>query len=354
MPALLRDLQRSYQSKSYRASFPWIDQLAEVKDPALTSSLDSLLVTQLQNRNTSTTHLAMPENLRWEDIDYFSIAPTARKKQFPELDLDDYLDEISSELPSLSSSLLKKRKVSVTYLRGGPADNRWSLHQCLVSEQRFNEALYALIEGHWFEVNDSLVKSVDAEIQALPSSALALPPAFVGEHEGAYNERVADAQSNLALLDKKLVAPIGANSKLEFCDLMATDGSLIHVKRKTQSATLSHLFAQGRASAESIADADARRQIRKAITEQIGVADPSPWLLHIPETAERLNRANLTITYAVIANTKAAGVDWLPFFSRLSLSQTVRDLRRMGYTRIALDRIPIVPEPSATTSFPSS
>src|SRR5690606_22874756 len=37
--------------------------------------------------------------------------------------------------------------------------------------------------------------------------------------------------------------------------------------------------------------------------------------------------------------------DYLPFFSRLTLMQTVRDLNRLGFTKIALARVP-VEEPS--------
>lgn len=175
--------------------------------------------------------------------------------------------------------------------------------------------------------------------------AISLPPGRPGESEGDYNARAADGAPELTLLDKQLVAPDGATTRIEFCDLIATDGSLIHVKRKSRSSTLSHLFAQGHVSAEALVDGPLRDQVRAAITKAAGTADPSGWLALVPPGSAAPEREKVTVTYAVIANSKATGVEWLPFFSRLTLMQTVRDLNRLGFTKIALARVP-VEEPS--------
>ncbi|WP_171468058.1 DUF6119 family protein [Cellulosimicrobium sp. 72-3] len=347
LPALLRDLYKHYTATKYQDSFGWVDQLAEVKNPALIDSLDELMVDQLRVGETSSTHMAMPENLEWEDIEHFVIAPTKRQTQFDELDLDAYLAEPATKASGLTIDLLKNRKVSVKFIRGDEPVTKWSVYQCLVTEQRVEGKLYALVEGRWFEVADSLVNQVDAAVAALPSATVELPPGHPGESEGDYNARAAAASPDLTLLDKKLVAPDGATSKIEFCDLLSKDGSLIHVKRKSRSSTLSHLFAQGHVSAESLVDGPLRDQVRAAIKQAAGSTNPSAWLEFVPPNGTEPAREKVMITYVVIANSRASGVEWLPFFSRLTLMQTVRDLNRLGFTHIALARVPVEAPPAS-------
>jgi uncharacterized protein (TIGR04141 family) len=347
LPALLRDLHMHYTATKYQDAFGWVDQLAEVKDSALVDLLDRRMVDQLKVCDTNSTHMAMPENLEWEDIEHFSIQPTKRQAQFDEIDLDAYLAVPATKASELRVDLLKQRKVSVKFIRGDDPVAKWSVYQCLVSEQRENGKLYALVEGRWFEIADSLVTQVDAAVSALPTTTITLPPGHTGESEGDYNTRAAAASPDLTLLDKKLVAPDGATTKIEFCDLMGKDGSLIHVKRKSRSSTLSHLFAQGHVSAESLVDGPLREQVRSAIKEAAGSADPSEWLELIPPNGSELAREKVTITYVVIANSRASGIEWLPFFSRLTLMQTVRDLNKLGFTRIALARVPVEAPPTS-------
>jgi len=341
LPALLRDLYSHYTATKYQDAFGWVDQLAEVKDPALVQALDAQLVEQLKASDTSTTHMAMPENLEWEDIEHFLIVPTVRQTHFDELDLDAYLANPITKPSDLTVDQLKRRKVSVKFIRSAEPDDRWSVYQCLVSEQRYKEALYALIEGRWFAISDSLVAQVDTAIGAIPQATVSLPVGIPGESEGEYNARAAAESANLALLDKQLVGPDGATTKIEFCDLMSTDGSLIHVKRKTRSSTLSHLFAQGHVSAESLVDGALRDQVRSIIQKAVGAADAAPWLTFVPPSGSPPERDRITVTYAVIANSSAKGVEWLPFFSRLTLMQTVRDLNRLGFAKVALARVPL-------------
>lgn len=343
LPGLLRDLLALYRDTRYQETFGWIDHLAEAKDPSIIESLDQGLVAQLRRSDTSATHMAMPENLEWEDIEYFIIQPTARQATFDELDLDAYLAIPATRTPELTLEQLKQRKVSVKFISSADPVPRWSVYRCLVSEQRLNGNLYALIEGGWFEVAETLVGQVDAAIAAIPTATVTLPPGRPGESEGDYNARAAASSSDLTLLDKRLVAPDGATTRIEFCDLISTDGSLVHVKRKSRSSTLSHLFAQGHVSAESLVDPVLRDQVRLAIQDSVGELDPTPWLTLVPPSNEAVDRDKVVVTYAILANSAASGVGWLPFFSRLTLMQTVRDLNRLGFSKVSLARIPVEP-----------
>jgi len=341
LPDLLIRLYSYFMDTKYKASFGWIDHLAEVRDPDRIDALDDRLVAELKSMNTSSTHMAMAENLEWEDIEYFIVQPTVRQAKFDELDLDAYLAVPATKSYELTVDQLKRRKVSVKFLSSADPVTRWSVYQCLVSEQRLDGRLFALVEGRWFEVADTLVDQVDAIVSQIPVATVDLPPGRPGENEGDYNVRAAAASPDLILLDRQLVAPDGAKTRIEFCDLISTDGSLVHVKRKSRSSTLSHLFAQGHVSAESLVDSVLRDQVRLAIEKAAGEGDPSRWLELVPAGSEAPDRDLVTVTYAVIANSTAAGIEWLPFFSRLTLMQTVRDLNRLGFMRVALARVPV-------------
>lgn len=343
---LLRDLHLHYSDTKYQAAFGWIDHLAEVRDPTLVRTLDHQMISHLRVGDTGTTHMAMPENLEWEDIEHFLISPTARQMHFAELDLDLYLGHPATKAAELTVEMLKRRKVSVKFTRSAEADTRWNVYQCLVSEQRLDGDAYALIEGRWFSIADSLVTQVDSAIAAIPTATVSLPEALPGETEGEYNTRAASAAPDLTLLDKRLVSAEGATTRIEFCDLLSTDGSLVHVKRKSRSSTLSHLFAQGHVSAEALVDGALREQVRAAIQKAAGSADASRWLDLIPPSASALDRTKITITYAVVANSSSTGAGWLPFFSRLALMQAVRDLNRLGFMNVALVRVPVGSAPA--------
>src|SRR5262249_29442702 len=125
----------------------------------------------------------------------------------------------------------------------------WSIYRCLVFETELDGRLYLLSEGEWFEVEPDFATQVTTDVMQIPRVDLGLPAARKGEQEGAYNQRAAE-QCNLALLDRRTFRFGG--SPFEVADLLTADRHLIHVKRKTQSATLSHLFMQGRVSAEAL------------------------------------------------------------------------------------------------------
>jgi len=339
LSSLLKTLLGHYKETKYKSQFGWVDHLAEVRDLGTIAALETQLIAELSVQDTVSAHMAMPENLEWEDIDFFNIQPN-RDLIYEELDLDAYLAQDSTDAAHLTIDQLKTRKVKVKFASASTAIGRWTIYQCLVAEHRLNGSLYALVEGRWFSVAKSLVEEVDKAIAAIPSSSIALPTSKAGESEGDYNARAAATSNELTLLDKNLVAPAGATTKLEFCDLMGSDGSLIHVKRKTRSSTLSHLFAQGEVSARALVDGELRNQVRKAIKKSRGDEDATPWLSSVPPSSGTFTRDKLTITYAIIADSKAGGVDWLPFFSRLNLMQTTRSLVTLGYN-VHLLRIPV-------------
>jgi uncharacterized protein (TIGR04141 family) len=114
--------------------------------------------------------------------------------------------------------------------------------------------------------------------------------------------------------------------------VLASNGELVHVKRKSRSATLSHLFAQGIVSASTlIQDGYFRDQIRAVIEEIATPESRAQWLSLVPNSVGQVDRSRYAVSYVVIANSSRQRNDWLPFFSKLNLMQSGRQLSNMGF-----------------------
>lgn len=344
LPEICDKLLAAYERSDYKTDFGWIDQLTLVRDEERVKQLDQMLVGQLRNGGSSSTHLAMPEPIDWQDIDGFQIAGTYRHL-YEELDLDEYLIRLGGSVKKITLSLLKSRFVSVRFGRSGADDKRWNLYQCMVSEQNLDGKLFVLIESRWFAVDATLLDEVNRFVDGIPESQLNLVPARAGEVEASYNERLATSDAaNFIKLDARIKRPGGATSGIEFCDVFSRSGDLIHVKRKSRSATLSHLFAQGSVSAVTfLNDGYYRDQLRDLIESNEDLADGSKWLELVPASGDAVDQSKYCVTFAVVTNSSRDGRDWLPFFSKLNLMQQGKQLSGLGF-KLALSKIPIAAE----------
>lgn len=338
LPAICGDLLHAYRSESYKERFAWVDDLSIVQDRDRIAELDERVVNELRTRDTTATHLATPDPVNWDEIDSFAITGT-HPAEYEDLDLDRYLADLEDgDLAALTPALLRSRKVKVRYTRSSNWDARWPLYHALVSEQELDGALYVLIEGRWFEVSRSLADRVDQFVGRLDSSPLTFPASLPGETEPEYNLRVAAVDPERRLcLDAKILRPGGATTGIEFCDVLTCDGVMVHVKRKSRSSTLSHLFAQGTVAATTLlTDAEFRARLRAEIVSDAG--DRAGWSDLIPGPGEAPDRSAFTVSFVVVANSSRVGNNWLPFFSRLNLMQQGRTLDNLGI-RYTLDRV---------------
>lgn len=341
LPKLLGEILDAFAEDAYKDNFAWIDHLSLITDHVLIDALDERLAEQLALGDTGGTHMAMPEPLNWEDIESFKI--TGSQGIFQDLDLDEYLESLGDGRPKITVSILKGRRVAVKFLRSGEADGRWTVYNCLISEQRVSDQLYVLIEGRWLAISESLAEEVDAFAVALQSSQTTLLSSNVGETEPAYNKRVASqAVGDLLCLDAKIQVPGGASSGIELCDLLTVDGEFIHIKRKSRSSTLSHLFAQGSISATTfVSDGTYRDRVRAQIETSVDPSEMDKWLALVPDRNGSVDRSRYTVSYAVITNSNKPGADWLPFFSKLNLMQQGKQVLSLGFglsiTRVDID-----------------
>jgi uncharacterized protein (TIGR04141 family) len=329
-----------YSDTAYESDFGWIDQLKLVRDPQLVDRLDEMIVSDLRGAELGSTHMAAPEPLAWEDVDAFKIAGT-RSAEYDDLDLAAYLDGLAAARARITLADLKQRRVSVRYARDSKFIAQWVLYRCLVSEQVDAGNRYVLVEGRWFQIAATLVDEVDGFLGGIPSATLPFVPSRPGEAEGKYNERLAAAAPDMIKLDAKILRAAGASSGIEVCDVLTSGGAFVHVKRKSRSSTLSHLFAQGAVSATTfVSDGAFRDRVRERIQSDFG-SSGDPWLALVPPGNQQVKRnAGYQAVFGVIANSTKSGYDWLPFFSKLNLMQATKQLRSMGF-EVTVCRVPI-------------
>jgi uncharacterized protein (TIGR04141 family) len=318
------EILNAYRDNRYKAHFDWVDHLEEVRDKDTCETLNVEFLNALKQKNTGKMYLAAPEPLEWENVESFKISGT-RSYEYRDLDIDEYLAKLNPEtLNKITIDNLKSFRVSVKFSNDNIFIAKWPLFSCFVWETNYEDKLFTLLEGKWFQVETNFANNVKSFVSGILERDGYLPDAEPGEREDNYNKRVARENSGLFYcLDKKLIKPEGAISYIEFCDLCSKDKKFIYVKRKSRSSTLSHLFSQGAIAARTfLEDSVTRTKLSNLL--------PSEWQSIIPNPAERPSPVDYEILYAVLAKDKTS-VTGLPFFTQLNLMHHVKLLRQLGY-----------------------
>ncbi len=331
------ELLDAYQEDAYKKHFGWIDHLSQVRDKKVIQGLNDDLLRALRSGSTGKLHLAAPEPLEWETVEAFRIGGT-RHTEYDDLDIDDYLVALGDKKGDLTLDILKSSRIAVRYTGNDSFQYEWSLYDCVVWETTQEGRLYALVEGKWLEIEQSFAVRVRDFVKKIPSPTKKLPHAVFGEREEEYNRRVAEADSSrLICLDRELVKPEDAASPIELCDLLSIEKQFIHVKKKSRSATLSHLFAQGTVAARAfLGDGSVRKRVHEILEKKGKKTDE--WLSVIPGETTRPIASEYEVVYAVIIKPNGEWPSSLPFFSQLNLMQHAKLLHELGY-RVLLDQI---------------
>jgi uncharacterized protein (TIGR04141 family) len=330
IPAKCRQALKLFGWTTYKRRFPWVDHVQLVTDPIEIARLDHALDAQLAQTNYDLLYLAAPEIIDYERIDYFRYSGDTTR-QFYELDWGDYLSTVKRGPPTVSR--LRRESVGAYYAGSPEPDHRWSVYRCLVAEFRDNDTVRILSAGEWFGVETSFARKTLRETRTYEELPDPLPPANDGEAEGAYNQRACLAiGAQAVLMDTTTFRATDGQDRVEFCDILM-QGRIIHVKRKSSSSTLSHLFMQGLVSGDLL-QTDA--EFRRAVSEEVGNRS-EPLATAVP-AAGPLDPADYEIVFAVIAKRPRGTRHFLPFFSQVSFTRAARLLAQRGY-RVGLARV---------------
>ncbi len=312
----------AYNDTLYRQRFGWVDHVKLVKDGTRIDELNRTLIDALRDDGPR-PYLAPPSMLAWANVEF---GYTRDRDRHPDLSIEDYLANIDGA--ELDIETLRRHDVRVFAVDSNLEQDHWSVYSCLVFESKLGDTAFVLSEGQWLEVAANLAEEVRAGVGNIPKSGLVLPAARDGEWEEDYNQRAASGTPDRALLDQVLSRVAAERGPIEICDILTERGEFVHVKRKTQSATLSHLFSQGRISAEVFRrDPEVRDRLRALLSGMHpGIA------ARIPDSASRVQTDEFEVVYGVITAHPGGFPQNLPFFSRLNLLRTYEYLTgTLGY-----------------------
>ena len=317
LAAKAAELLTYHGAKTYRTRFPWIDNISPITDVGRGAKLDEQLIDALRSPGGDVLYLAAPEVVDWSGLVFRYHGERATEDGHAELDLEAYLDRVDGD--ELTPKSLRSNRIRA-YVAGesGPR-HEWPVYRCIVFETEFEGATCLLIEGSWYAVESSFEERIQAALASIDRSGIAFPANKAGQYEQAYNAATAKALG-IGLMDRKLVKVELASEPIELCDLFSPERELIHVKRRSASSTLSHLFAQGRVAAEAFfSDEHLRDRARAHLKGRKDLAGLIP--------TDRPIGTDFTIVYAVITADVGRFPNNLPFFSRLNMVQSVRELR---------------------------
>lgn len=345
IPNIADKIYDLYQKDDYKENFTWVDNIRRIKDKIEIAGLDLKLIELIKQKNDGIS-ITIPEVIDWDKISGFSFT-RSKSPTSPLLDIKSYLENFPEDLSSIEQ--LKRDKLFVYDTYGNEIE--YQVYKSIYLSIDVGDKNKILFNGFWYEINKSFIDRIDASISSIPISTLKFPDVHTWvekkdgkdkdciEAEGDYNIRAAKLH-NYILLDKKLIKSNRNSSPIELCDLLTTNKQLIHVKhKKGGSAGLSHLFAQGNVSAETIlGDKDARKDARRVIKN---VAPEHKELI----TLDKIKTSDYEIVFLIIGDNTADIRKSLPFFSKVNLSKTFENLSQKGF-RVSIAATPTCKKPA--------
>ncbi|MDE0435769.1 MAG: TIGR04141 family sporadically distributed protein [Bryobacterales bacterium] len=332
LPTVCAEAYAIFQKKDYQLDFGWVDKIRHIRSQTVIEALDSKLIAALsiaiRHGSTDTIHLAFPVIYDPERPSVIRYKGFRSWELYPDLDIGGYLHALRERSKfSYQIEDLEVHAVHEVDGEGRDCGGKWKLRDCIVFETDLNGSSYVLSGGRWYQIDQDLAKEVQDFFDKAPR--VELPPAEADETEESYNKRVAGLDAQMICLDRRLIKPSGAATTIEACDFLSRERHLIHVKDKTSSSRLSHLFNQGTVSARVLAiDPPARDSVRAKVEIVQRETGQTGYETIVPRANEEFRRSAFTVVYAVIASGEKPR---LPFFSLVSFRQAARELDALGY-----------------------
>ncbi len=317
IPSFLKAVFAQYMSSAYKDKFAWIDHIRPVKNKRTIEELDNAVIYEINNKSPK-VWMAVPDVINWEDVEGFRYAG---RETYPDIYISVIRNSFREGLSSVKQ--LKDKRISAIRSDNGEVMTAWSAYRCIYAEVELRGVPYCINKGRWYSVDRDYVKTVNAEYDAIPVSDRVFLP-YRQEHirEAIYSKAFAASDpSNLLLMDAKTIQYGGGHSKIELCDVLASDNTYIHIKPYSSSATLSHLFSQAVVSAELvISDPSFRAKANKKIKEQ---SKKRQFQIKDSDTKD------ITVILAILSDFEEDHPP-IPFFSKIAIRYAQRRLQAFG------------------------
>jgi uncharacterized protein (TIGR04141 family) len=268
--------------------------------------------------------MAPPTILDWVDVKGFRYSAKNDADLYLDLDAREFVATVDGR--AITVELLRSKSVFAISARTDNVTERWSAYKCFYAEAHVDEKVFILNHGKWYEVAPSFTQLVLSDFATIPESDIVLPN-YSHANEGEYNEALPTAIAGSCSMDRKMIMHGGGHSSIEFCDLLTADKRLIHIRRYSGAAQLSHLFNQGVVSGELFVQEETFRS---------KLNDELPDGHKLADITQRPNADDYEIVFAIIS--KSNNPLEIPFFSKVSLRNARRRLRGYGY-RVTIKKV---------------
>ncbi len=312
-----------FEMKQYTSNFDWVDRIKEVRSVNERQRLDVELLHLINNRDFTNIWMAVPEIISWELVKHFKYDGCSA--EFGDIFIEKVVDTLRN--PIIDVEVLKKKYIRAVSAEDENRDeHKWSAYRCLIAEIDIDGQSYCLNNNKWYKIENNFATSINAEYEAMVLSKI---PFIDYDSKGNeyysednYNEELTESLGNSRLLHKRVEIPYGGGqgNKIEVCDVMTLDKTIIHIKKNGGSALLSHLFSQAAVSAEALLDRDFRQKFNRKLIDY-NFAD----LIDNDFTP-----AQYTVVIGII-NKFSNEHPKIPFFSRVAMRYAVRAISNMGY-----------------------
>ncbi|MCX8666292.1 TIGR04141 family sporadically distributed protein [Acetobacteraceae bacterium B3987] len=306
--------------------FEWVNNVKEIRSKNREDELKNELIKKIEKKNYSNISLVPPSIIEWSDVKCFRYVKK-KSKDIDSLDARSLFELFSKDRNEIEE-VFKKNIITISSSMDC-INNKWNIYKCIYTEISINDSIYILSAGKWYEIKPSFIEKIDEDITRIYNDNTDYIPYNCQnyDNEQDYNEALAKHLGNAHCLDAKNIIHGGGHSRIEFCDIY-TDNKMIHVKRFTSSAQMSHLFSQGRVSAELLLnDSEFRQKVLDGLKK-----------LNAPTSLSKSkpNPRDYKIVFAIIGKE----IKKLPLFSKITLRNTYNQLSNYGFT-VLTKTIPI-------------
>ena len=312
----LEQVLERYKSDVYKERFDWIDQIKDVRAKSDIAALDTELIRRLSAGEFDHIWMAPPEVINWADAKGFKFL-RKRADLVADLDIAELIRAAGDR--ALDLDWLKNAAVMLISAANDESVARWTAYKCIYAEIEIDNTMHILNAGKWYCVASDFTSIVNADFANTRESTIELPD-YQHDNENAYNLAVTETLDGAYCLDSDLIVHGGGQSKIEFCDVLTASKELLHVKRYSGSAQLSHLFSQGVVSAELfVSDAEFRRKLNDKLPDAHKLAD----------VTVRPDPNEYEVIFTIVS--KSPNPLNLPFFSKVTLRNARRRLEAYGF-----------------------
>ena len=319
----------AYQGTRYQdIGFSWVDNINEVRDTEMKNRLNIFFATALLRKDLQNLYITPPEIIDPEKIFGFCFSGIRKdinniENYSYEPDIEEYIKSFNEKDAKQVFEKIRRDKLFAIDFNG-ISNAICSVYNAIVWQCTHNNKTYILWSGAWYYIEANFFNKVNTFVNNIPLSNISLPKCSKGESEGNYNLRAANSSNDYCVLDSQLSRVKGGPQEIESCDLFSKDKQMIHIKKRSASSQLSHLFSQGRVASECfLSDEYFRKQVYDLVKVKLGTSIFD--YKSIPESNE------FEIIYAIIAKKSDCSRDKLFFFSKVNLMLTCQSLNRTRF-----------------------